>query len=132
MINPTNGIFSLIGTTVNGASLAALALDADCSAQQDSDGDGVPDLTDNCLNTPNAGQKDLDGNTVGDACDPNTIITTNTVLTADTTLAGDLTVDGATLTIQAGRTLGFDFVNNKIIIKFPDSKILIEIGGKIT
>jgi len=35
----------------------------------DSDGDGVPDSTDNCPTVANADQKDSDGNGVGDACD---------------------------------------------------------------
>ena len=35
----------------------------------DSDSDGVPDTTDNCLNTPNADQADLDNDGQGDACD---------------------------------------------------------------
>ena len=40
----------------------------------DSDGDGVPDASDNCPNTPNPSQADADGDGVGDACDncPNT------------------------------------------------------------
>ena len=35
----------------------------------DTDGDGVPDSTDNCPNTPNPTQADADGDGVGDACD---------------------------------------------------------------
>jgi len=36
----------------------------------DSDGDGALDLDDNCPQTPNADQSDLDGDFVGDVCDP--------------------------------------------------------------
>jgi len=103
----------------------------DDDAPPDTDMDGIPDSTDNCLNTPNAGQEDHDNDGMGDVCDPNTIITTNTVAT-DTTFGGDLTVDGASFTIPSGITVEFDFINNKIIIKNPGGKILIESGGKIT
>ncbi len=37
----------------------------------DSDGDGVPDGTDNCPAVPNADQADSDGDGYGNACDPN-------------------------------------------------------------
>lgn len=35
----------------------------------DSDGDGIPDLTDNCVSVANPDQKDSDGNGRGDACE---------------------------------------------------------------
>ena len=44
------------------------SLDADPSTF-DSDGDGVPDVTDNCPSTANADQTDYDADGVGDACD---------------------------------------------------------------
>lgn len=36
----------------------------------DTDGDGVNDQDDNCVQTPNTTQDDFDGDDVGDACDP--------------------------------------------------------------
>lgn len=36
---------------------------------EDSDGDGIPDVIDNCPNYPNAAQRDFDGDGVGDLCD---------------------------------------------------------------
>ncbi|MDO8562172.1 MAG: thrombospondin type 3 repeat-containing protein, partial [bacterium] len=38
-------------------------------APVDSDGDSVPDLTDNCTSIANTDQKDSDGNGLGDACE---------------------------------------------------------------
>lgn len=37
--------------------------------EPDVDGDGIPDATDNCPSTPNAGQENNDGDAEGDACD---------------------------------------------------------------
>jgi hypothetical protein len=39
------------------------------SSSLDTDGDGIPDSTDNCPNTPNADQADADGDGRGDTCD---------------------------------------------------------------
>jgi len=105
--------------------------DQAAAATLDTDMDGIPDATDNCPNNANPGQEDHDNDMVGDVCDPNTEITTNTVA-VDTTFGGDLTVDGASFTIPSGITVDFDFVNNKILVKSPSGKILIESGGKIT
>jgi cysteine-rich repeat protein len=41
------------------------------SPDADRDGDGIPDLTDNCPDVANADQADGDGDGTGDACDPN-------------------------------------------------------------
>jgi formylglycine-generating enzyme required for sulfatase activity len=49
------------------ASFVALAA-APSARAQDSDGDGVPDASDNCPLVPNANQADCDQNGVGDAC----------------------------------------------------------------
>jgi hypothetical protein len=43
--------------------------DACEAAALDSDGDGVPDVDDNCRSVKNANQTDTDGDRVGDACD---------------------------------------------------------------
>src|SRR5210317_433360 len=43
------------------------------AACEDTDSDGICNDVDNCLNVSNAGQENADNNTLGDACDPNTI-----------------------------------------------------------
>jgi len=41
----------------------------ECNLAVDSDGDGIPDLSDNCPSVYNPTQADADGDAVGDACD---------------------------------------------------------------
>ncbi|MFH1591227.1 MAG: MopE-related protein [archaeon] len=52
------------GTAVQQMQLASIAIDTDL--------DGIPDDSDNCPFMPNHAQKDLDGDSLGDVCDPDT------------------------------------------------------------
>ncbi len=50
-----------------------------CDAADDSDGDGVPDCADNCIDTPNPDQADCDDDGEGDACDTVTDCNSNNI-----------------------------------------------------
>ena len=80
--------------------------------REDSDGDGVPDVNDNCTLVPNTGQRDTDGDGFGNMCDADlnqsgfvdfadlTLFSTAFFTAdADADLNGDAFVDFADLTI---------------------------------
>ncbi len=56
-------------TSPNVDAVPFLTSTSPCAPAPDSDGDGIPDNTDNCPNTANPGQEDADGDGVGDVCD---------------------------------------------------------------
>ncbi|SMP20212.1 Por secretion system C-terminal sorting domain-containing protein [Muriicola jejuensis] len=75
-----NGTYSALLTsgTTAGDAIISLAINGTNSSSTitvtfipyDSDGDGIPDSEDNCPNNYNPQQEDLDGDGIGDDCDP--------------------------------------------------------------
>ncbi len=78
-IPPVNTLFYYLVSRVNACRESALGRDSTgaiipnnnpCpNAPADGDGDGTPDVSDNCPLVPNAGQADSDGDNHGDLCD---------------------------------------------------------------
>lgn len=63
------GVVDVGLSTVGGSSTFLLAFDSTRSPEIDTDRDGVWDGDDNCAASPNADQRDTDGDFVGDVCD---------------------------------------------------------------
>ena len=64
---------------------AAFTLHVTAAPVTDTDGDGVPDATDNCPTVANANQADADGDDLGDVCDDNSYAPTVSTPAADST-----------------------------------------------
>jgi hypothetical protein len=74
-VTGNNSLWLMDATTILPGSGAIPGVGAPCAeaycepSDPDSDGDGVPDASDNCPNDANPDQLDTDGDGVGDACD---------------------------------------------------------------
>ena len=79
--------------TVGTGSVVGTILDDD-GPIVDTDGDGVPDATDNCPTVPNPDQKDTDGDGIGDACDPTPGVFLSSFTLSKSLIAGCKSVRG--------------------------------------
>lgn len=68
---------AVLDATTDGPSADGM-IDSTIDAPLDTDGDGIPNASDNCPTVPNADQHDEDGDGLGDVCDPCPISSDNT------------------------------------------------------
>lgn len=69
------------------------------ACEDDADGDGIADETDNCPAVPNADQQDLDVDGIGSACDDDETVDT---IDSPTPAVGDDAGEGCTCSNPAG------------------------------
>ncbi len=63
----------------------------------DSDGDGVNDNVDNCVNDANANQYDIDNDNIGDVCDVSTDVSVSVQINDCHEFGGDVSITGGAL-----------------------------------
>jgi len=100
----------------------------------DEDGDGIPDVHDNCPQLANPTQTDMDGDGVGDACDPQPTVAKQTLLWFDPLTASDPRVQ-----IDSGWKYGSDELvfdgsqrDGEIYISFAVADVDVWVEGDIT
>ncbi len=76
------------GTEVSDSAFCPFG-DGDIGDGTDSDGDTIPDSTDNCKYVSNTDQADADGDGIGTACDADEGVATSTTVTTATTTSSD-------------------------------------------
>jgi hypothetical protein len=69
--SPTSVNCAVGSNCLTGADAFTIYLTVQGTTVTDTDGDGIPDSSDNCPNVANPDQADADGDGLGNACDPN-------------------------------------------------------------
>jgi len=110
----TGGTVEITGTKNIPVSLVANTPTPEPGAQ-DTDGDGIPDIRDNCPNTYNPDQLDSNGDGIGDACSGAPPKTEYTITITVSTVAGKLA--GATVTL--GNQSGTTDANGIVALQVP-------------
>jgi len=124
-----SGVSNFVGTLDHQAKGLAFVGQADLP---DSDGDGIPDGSDNCPSDSNFNQLNMDDDGTGDACDLENRITSDVTLTQSTTSLGDVIVQGgAVLTVNGGVNLDIDFTTNNLFVT-SGSGVLVKAGASIS
>ena len=89
-------------SAADGEQLNSASLSLDVAYADDTDGDSVPNASDNCPSTPNADQIDSDRDGIGDACDATNPVASSTTFGS----APAVTYPGANFTVTATNNSG--------------------------
>ena len=86
-----------ITVTVQSITATSVTVFVSNNASPDTDNDGVPDDSDNCINVPNPNQYNLDNDDFGNLCDPLTNVTISQMINDCMEFGGDVSVTGGAL-----------------------------------
>jgi hypothetical protein len=105
----------------------------DAVTGHDEDGDGVPDVVDNCPHVANADQADTDGDGVGDECDPLPTTPTEHIAYFDPIVSDPFQLNDAALFTATGDAIVADGSTGAAVMILPLAigNDLIQIGGSI-
>jgi hypothetical protein len=105
----------------------------DAPAGHDEDGDGIPDVIDNCPHIANVDQADMDGDHVGDACDPQPDVPAESIAYFSPMISSPFSV-GAPAITELGDSVAIDGTMPRVDFAMPlaTHHDLLWFGGTIT